>query len=181
MAADGGEADDFVRRLSAVFGRDLFGPMFQRATLAPGDVHQLIGEFRQKLDALDLVISTCGEPARRGAPPLAAAAETLSPAITDKDAYDDFGRNQRSRVRELILLEALARETRAYTLQQLLAALEAKGFGDTSGAIVSQLHRLKKLGVINQPGSGLYEITDEGLSHLRKLRSSIGSLIDEGR
>ena len=84
-------------------------------------------------------------------------------------------------MRELILLEALARETRAYTLQQLLAALEVKGFGDTGGAIVSQLHRLKKLGVINQPGSGLYEITDEGLSHLRKLRSSIGSLIDEGR
>jgi DNA-binding PadR family transcriptional regulator len=59
--------------------------------------------------------------------------------------------------------------------------LNQKGFTDSSGAVVSQLHRLKKLGLINQPANGMYEITLDGLGHLRKLRSSFGALVGDSR
>jgi len=181
MGADDGEDRAFVDRLSAVFGRELFQPMFQRAPLRPADVRALIADFRAKLDALDHVIETAGPGARplangapsREVPPGAA----LDFGSDDGGELDDIGRNQRSRIRELILLDALARETRPYSLQQLLNALAQKGFQDTSGAVVSQLHRLKKLGLINQPASGMYEITLDGLGHQRKLRASFGALV----
>jgi len=76
------------------------------------------------------------------------------------------------------MLEALAREARPFALQQVVAALDQRGVTDTSGAIVAQLHRLKKLGIIDQPANGMYEITDEGLGHLRRLRSSFGALLN---
>jgi DNA-binding PadR family transcriptional regulator len=75
----------------------------------------------------------------------------------------------------------MARETRAYSLHQLLSALAQKGFSDSSGAVVSQLHRLKKLGLVNQPASGMYEITTDGLGHQRKLRSSFGAFAGDAR
>jgi hypothetical protein len=41
---------------------------------------------------------------------------------------------------------------------------------------------MKKLGVIDQPANGMYEITQDGLGHLRKLRSSFGALLrNDGR
>jgi len=189
MSADGagrGDQDaDFVARLSAVFARDLFQPMFQRAPHAPDDIRRLIAEMRGKLDALDMVIAACGpSPLVAGAlqpPPANDDAQGSAAEAESGDAFDEIGRNQRSRLRELTLLEALSRETRAYSLQQLLSALEGKGFADTSGAVVSQLHRLKKLGVINQPANGMYEITHEGLGHVRKLRASFGGLLGDGR
>ena len=189
MAADGGvEGEGFVGRLSDAFHRSLFQPMFQRAPLAPSDVRQLIAEFRRKLDLLDEVIATAEPDVANGRAPGstargAAPAAGLDPGETEPEAddFDDIGRNQRSRLRELVLLEAMARETRPYSLQQLLAALTSKGFADTSGAVVSQLHRLKKLGLINQPANGMYEVTVDGLGHLRKLRSSFGALMGEAR
>jgi hypothetical protein len=177
------DGDGFVSRLSGVFARELFQPMFKEAPQRAGDVRQLIAEFRQKLDALDLVIATCpdarpGNGVARTAPRETSDQDGSDAAFAgDGDDLDDIGRNQRSRLRELTLLEAMAKETRAYSLQQLLSALGQKGFADTSGAVVSQLHRLKKLGVVNQPANGMYEITDGGLGHLRKLRSSFGALI----
>jgi hypothetical protein len=190
MAADGWiENENFVTRLSDVFHRSLFQPMFQKAPVTPGDVRQLIAEFRDKLDLLDKVIATAEQgratgldrvvAARPG--PAIAATGLDEPEEAESDDYDDIGRNQRSRLRELQLLEAMARETRPYSLQQLLSALNQKGFTDSSGAVVSQLHRLKKLGLINQPANGMYEITLDGLGHLRKLRSSFGALVGDGR
>jgi hypothetical protein len=189
MAGDGGiEGKGFVARLSDVFARELFQPMFQKAPVAASEVRQLIAEIRRKLDALDEVITTA-EPGASALPSTAARVASLAASfdaadggtVADGDEYDDIGRNQRSRLRELVLLEAMARETRPYSLQQLLAALNQKSFADTSGAVVSQLHRLKKLGLINQPANGMYEITLDGLGHLRKLRSSFGALIGEAR
>ena len=83
---------------------------------------------------------------------------------------------------EILLLEALAKEARAFPLGQLMRALEERGFSDGSPAVISQLHRMKKLGVIDQPANGMYEITQDGLGHLRKLRSSFGALLrSDGR
>ncbi len=182
MAGEG-PGPGFVARLSDVFSRELFQPMFQHAPHAPGDVRQLIAEMRRKLDALDEVIVTA-EPGQRGGAPAPTTgmleAVAAGPA-SEADDPDDIGRNQRSRLRELVLLEAMARESRPYALQQLMGALAQKSFADTSGAVVSQLHRLKKLGLINQPANGMYEITLDGLGHLRKLRASFGALIGEGR
>lgn len=182
MSADGGNADGFVARVSAAFARDVFQPMFQRASSHPADVSRLIAEFRQQLDALGLVIAACPDPARASQLPRDGLARVNGADHGEADGapgddYDDIGRNQRSRLRELTLLEAMARETRPYSLQQLLSALMQKGFEDTSAAVVSQLHRLKKNEVVNQPANGMYEITDVGLGHLRKLRQSFGSLM----
>lgn len=196
--------DDFVAESSSAFAQQVFQPMFQRAAANPDDVRRLIEEFRDKLDALDLVINTAapanGRGYANGSAPARAATTHVSNGHshaangkalsqpnahpsngTAGDAFDDIGRNQRSRLRELTLLEFIARENRPYSLQQILGELNAKGFDDTSGAVVSQLHRLKKTGVIDQPAGGMYEMTDEGLKHLRKLRSSFGSLIAEAR
>jgi hypothetical protein len=184
MAANGAsEGKGFVERLSEVFARELFQPMFQRATVAPGDVRQLIGELRRKLDALDEVIATAS-PAAAGAGRSGSAFSSALDRETVAEIEDgeDIGRNQRSRLRELHLLETMARESRPYSLQQLLAALAQRGFGDdTSGAVVSQLHRLKKVGAVNQPANGMYQITGGGLGHLHKLRSSFGALLGDGR
>jgi len=192
MAAEPG-AEDFVARLSETFARELFQPMVERATRQPADVRRLIGEFRSRLDALDLVIATCPEVASTvagGAPAASGAvhwrhegADMVGEALDvgAHDGLDEIGRNQRSRLREVVLLEALSRESRAFALNQLLVALEQKGFQDTSGAVVSQLHRLKRLGVIDQPANGMYEITHQGLGHLRKLKTSFGALLAEGR
>ena len=188
MAGDfGADSDDFVVRLSDAFQRNVFQPMFQKAPLAPGDVRDLIAELRDKLDLLDRVIAIAEQGKSAGSHARAVAAIAIEPRPNFEetelsgDGVDDIGRNQRSRVRELHLLDAMARETRAYSLQQLLSALAQKGFSDSSGAVVSQLHRLKKLGLVNQPASGMYEITTDGLGHQRKLRSSFGALAGDAR
>ncbi len=194
---------NFVAKASDVFARELFQPMFERANQAPEDVLQLIFEIRHKLDALDTVVATILGP-NKGTrsngmtphPSLQAALESpVDPdtnslngfsmqhkqAAANGETFDDIGRNQRSRLRELTLLDFLSRDSRAYSLQQVLSALQAKGFNDSSGAVVSQLHRLKKVGVIKQPADGMYEITTSGLSHLHNLRGSFGSLLEDGR
>jgi len=176
-------SDDFAAKASSAFAREVFEPMFKRASDSPSDVRRLISEFRAKLEALDTVLATIPDSARpvNGAPASVARANghEAVPEQTPSDHFDDIGRNQRSRLRELTLLEFIARETRPYSLQQILSELSAKGFEDSSGAIVSQLHRLKKTGVIDQPAGGMYEMTDDGLKHLRKLRSSFGALVGE--
>jgi hypothetical protein len=181
MAGDD-EGASFVARLSDTFHRSLFQPMFQRAPVAPGDVRQLIAECRRKLELLDEVIATAeAGGAKRTMTTVPGVAQRSDLCDEDASDLDEIGRNQRSRVRELALLEAMAREPRPYSLQQLLSSLAQKGFSDSSAAVVSQLHRLKKLGLINQPASGMYEITTDGLGHQRKLRSSFGGLVSEAR
>lgn len=208
MGGQDGSGEAFVRRASVVFATELLTPMLQRATTAPEEIRALIAEFRDSLDSLDRLIPIApgGErvPLRGagqsgpGAFPgtLPHASQNFHPGASaaghrpsngglehgarDGDALDDVGRNQRSRLRELAMLETMAREERPYALQQITAALDARGFSDTSGAVVSQLHRLKKLGIIDQPANGMYALTDQGLAHLRRLRTSFGGLIGTG-
>lgn len=186
MAGSGEADDDFVQRASAIFAAELFRPMFKLATTSPDAVQALIAEFRDKLDALDTVIAACPGGGDRGGRPSrphftgSSSGPRAVPSSAGDDGRDDFGRNQRSRLRELAMLEELARDARPYTLQQITAALDGRGFSDTSGAIVSQLHRLKKLGIIDQPANGIYVVTDQGLGHLRRLRTSFGGLLASG-
>ncbi len=182
--------DQFKARCSEVFASELYKPLLALAGSRPDDVLDLIAEFRESLDLLEAVIGRCavsdspgkGRDVAGGTSSEGRLNGTEGVLQAAREAVEDVGRNQRSRLRELAVLEYLSREARAFTLQQVLNELSAKGFsGCTEGAVVSQLHRLKKTGAINQPANGMYEITDGGLSHMRKLRTSFGSLVSEGR
>ncbi len=184
MAADGtsgGPANDKVVHIFGAFAREVFNPMVAMTGVPASERRRLLEEIRKRLDVVEQVIAT----SEAGVfPAQAATVATQSPSSADQDgdasALDEIGRNQKSRVRELVLLETLAREAKAYSLQQLMGALGQRGFGDeTPSAVVSQLHRLKKLELIRQPAgsTGMYEITNAGLGHARNLRSSFGAYL----
>ncbi len=179
MDGDSGRID-FSSELGAKFQTAILLPLMSRAVVAPDEVHAFIEMMRDKLDALSSLMPQGGV-MRGGAGHASNGAASLPTAGTMVAAHtsdsDDIGRNQRSRVREMVLLETLETEHHALPLQQLTKALKAASFDDTSSAIVSQLHRLKKVGVIDQPANGMYAITEAGLVHLRLLRKNFGPLI----
>lgn len=171
-----GEPDaDFVARINAAFIREVYQPLLQRAALYPDDVRPVVARIHDGLAILDQAIEySDGAEAAPERPPAAAVA--ASPAPLPPRHGSDIGRNQRSRLRELAVLEFIEKCNRACALAEIMTVLHAQGFGDTSAAVVSQMHRLKALGVIEQPGNGMYAITDPGLGHLRKLRTGFGDL-----
>lgn len=180
MGSKSDGSNDDLAQLARVFADDILKPMVDRVGSSPAEIMQLTAEFRHKLEALDVLANSfpaAGRPAPANGtsaahPPIAA------PRHESDDDYDDMGRNQRSRIRELVLLETLSQGNRPHTLQQLMNALARKGFSDdSSGAVVSHLHRLKKSEIVDQPGNGMYAITDSGLVHLHRLRSSLGGLM----
>jgi hypothetical protein len=192
MAADGTSGtptDDRVGHIFAAFAREVFNPMVALNGVPAGERRRLLDEIRRRLDVVEQVIATAeaatypSSGPGQHAPALSLAAYpaelTSEEGDADGSALDEIGRNQRSRVRELVLLEALSREAKAYSLQQLMGALSQRGFQDTPSAVVSQLHRLKKLDLIRQPSgaTGMYEITNAGLGHARTLRSSFGAYL----
>ncbi len=188
MAADGTSgtpADDRVVHIFAAFAREVFNPMVALNGVPATERRRLLDEIRRRLDVVEQVIATAEAatypPSGAHAPAPGVYPSELTAAETDADAtgLDEIGRNQRSRVRELVLLEALSREAKAFSLQQLMGALAQRGFQDTPSAVVSQLHRLKKLDLIRQPSgaTGMYEITNAGLGHARTLRSSFGAYL----
>lgn len=188
MAADGttgAPADDRVAHIFAAFAREVFNPMVALTGIAPSERRSLLGEVRRCLDVVEQVIDTAEAGTFSGAGfagpvPVPSAELHALDAEADATAIDEIGRNQRSRVRELVVLEILAQEAKAYSLQQIMSGLAHRGFKeDTSSAVVSQLHRLKKQELIRQPSSstGMYEITNAGLGHARTLRSSFGSYL----
>jgi hypothetical protein len=159
----------------------VFTPLIAMTSVPPHERRKLLADIRSRLDIVDEVIGA-------GATgPLQATNAVADPADPDdKDGAaagdDGLGRNQRSRVRELVLLDVLGRDAKAVSLQQLMTALAQRGFNDSPSAVVSQLHRLKKLELIRQPAgsTGMYEITNEGLGHGRNLRSSFGPYLPPG-
>jgi hypothetical protein len=186
MAADGasgGPAYDQVAHIFGAFAREVFNPMVALSGVPAAERRRLLEEIRKRLDVVEQVIAT-SEAGTYPSPAMAALSQALAAGDGDAEAeasaLDEIGRNQRSRVRELVLLEALGRETKAFSLQQLMATLAQRGFSDeTPSAVVSQLHRLKKLELIRQPSgsTGMYEITNAGLGHARNLRSSFGAYL----
>jgi len=182
----GAGGDDDLAQISRIFSEDVLRAMVERVGSSPAAIKQLAAEIRSKLDALETLADAfpgsgaARSPSANSRIGSADSYAALGPVPNDPgDDYDDIGRNQRSRLRELVLLEVLAKDNRAFALQQLMAALAAKGFNDTNGAVVSQLHRLKRVGVVDQPGNGMYVLTDAGLGHLRRLRSSFGGLLGD--
>jgi len=184
MAADGTAgppANNHLAQIFAAFAREVFNPMVAMTGVSSDERRRLLDEIRGRLDIVEQVIETA-EAASYPVAPMSGRAllpvdEAANDTELDGSALGDIGRNQRSRVRELVILEALAHETKAYSLQQVLSALAQRGFKeDTPSAVVSQLHRLKKLDLIRQPhgATGMYEITNDGLGHARNLRSSFG-------
>ncbi len=188
MAADGSNGrptDDKIAQIFSAFTRDVFTPLIALTGVPPAERRKLLAEIRSRLDIVEEVIDTAagaGAHAQSAGGRAQALNGAAHPAhdLDDDDGTGDrdggLGRNQRSRVRELVLLEVLGRDSKAVSLQQLMAALAQRGFNDTPSAVVSQLHRLKKLELIRQPAgsTGMYEITNEGLGHGRNLRSSFG-------
>jgi hypothetical protein len=164
----------FSSRLAATFQAQIIMPLMGRAGLAPAEVRALIHTLRDRLDTLETLLSPDdmhpGAAAQMNGSAAGAHSHSASPEL------DDIGRNQRSRVRELALLATLEAEHNALPLQQITRALKDAGFEDTSAAIVSQLHRLKKLGVIAQPANGMYGLTPDGVLHVRDLRKNFGHL-----
>lgn len=150
------------------------------ATEAPGQAHEVIASIREKLDALELLLDGEGATGRQDASvgEVNGSAGGRPPGLEIlRVEIDDVGRNQRSRIREMTILEILSSESRPFSLQQIMRALEGDGFADGGAAVVSQLHRMKKVGIIEQPANGMYEITQDGLGHLRKLKGSFGALV----
>lgn len=185
MAGDGtmkGPAQDQTAHVFAAFAREVFTPLVSMSAVPAAERRRLLDDIRRRLDVIEEVIAT-EEAAALPLQPYASAMLQPEGAANDQEpdasGFDEIGRNQRSRVRELVLLEVLSREAKAYSLQQLLSALQQRGFQDTPSAVVSQLHRLKKLELIRQPsgGTGMYEITNAGLGHARSLRSSFGAYL----
>jgi hypothetical protein len=178
MAADR-EGTAGLERAAIAFQADVLMPLLAASLHHPEDVRHLIESFRERLEALDLLLHAPSPAvgavngARLGIDDERLARTPTAAAIRD----EDIGRNQKSRVREMTMLDILAAEARPFSLPQLVRALEERGFDDGQAAIVSQLHRMKKVGLIEQPGNGMYEIREAGLAHLRKLKSSIGALI----
>jgi hypothetical protein len=181
MAADGTSGPVAADRLAPIFAafvREVFTPLVTLSSTQPADGKRILDEIRSRLDVVEGVIATTSEAASY-ALPTQLSKDLASLEEADGAPLDEIGRNQRSRVRELVLLEYLGREAKAFSLQQLMAALAQKGFQDTPSAVVSQLHRLKKLELIRQPqgSTGMYEITTAGLGHARNLRSSFGAYL----
>ena len=92
--------------LAVKFQTTILLPLMGRAVVAPEEVQALIEMMRDKLDTLASLIpngpavafaSGVTGPAQRGAPGVTPVPEVASDA-------DDIGRNQRSRVREMVLL-----------------------------------------------------------------------------
>lgn len=170
---NGSRDEEFSARLIAAFETHVQLPLMGRSAVDTAEVKGLIDVLRERLDLLGSLLP--GQAAARGGMRMLPDAAPPQPLPVAVEA-DDIGRNQRSRVRELVLLEALEAEHHALPLAQLTRALTEAGFDDTSAAIVSQLHRLKKLGVIAQPANGMYALTQSGVLHVRDLRRNFAHL-----
>jgi hypothetical protein len=162
------------------FKTQVLRPLLAAGAVDPAATRQTIAELQDKLRSLvELLDGAVDSPPRSTGlvNGLLTSTSGAAPTANGHEPLADIGRNQRSRVRELVLLEALSRETRPFTLAQLMSELESRGFHDGQAAVVSQLHRMKHSGTIEQPGNGMYAITHDGLVHLRSLRASVGALI----
>ncbi|MFA5950640.1 MAG: hypothetical protein WC807_10190 [Hyphomicrobium sp.] len=176
---DGGPSPDSLAAAAARAGGDYIDLVAKLAGYDPGAAISLITQHIEKVrmisDYAGLRVGSAG-------------AEAVDPATGDRASQggtqggqesdlDDLGRNQRSRIREAVILDIIERNAAPCALQKLMTGLAGRRIVDTQAAVVSHLHRLKSNGLITQPGSGFYDITTDGLGHLRKLRASLGSLV----
>lgn len=159
----------------------------------------LIESFQSDLEALQKVLRRRAERKARergGSPPAAppaftpaaghspgsvASHGTREAEATSGGALGNFdgeiGRNQKSKVRELIVLSLLESKERSFSLKEVLNELNAHGMNPTNSAVVSQLHRLKGQDLVSVSGSGTYSFkADKASAYLRSLRRDFESL-----
>ncbi len=173
-----------MEQIARIFRDDVLKPMMARAEASPAEIKSLVDKLQTRLDAFKTLMDD-DDGLAAGLSSQARPASAIEPASMPPQASaempvgEDLGRNQRSRLREIVLLSALEQEKRAYPLQQLMAVLRTRGFDDSKGAVVSHLHRLKALELVDLPsgGSGMYSITTQGLAHLQRLRTDFGHLL----
>ena len=86
---------------------------------------------------------------------------------------------ERSIARELEVLRVLEESPGAVGVKRVCARMRALGLcpNDGDGAVVTQLSRLKKKGIVAKEAQGLYLGTAEGLGRLRKMRTLYGTLV----
>lgn len=177
MGASGG--DDDLEQIARIFRDDVLKAMMARAEASPAEIKSLVDKIQSRLDMFKTLIDdeelSIQPRTASSSEPVAAASR---PSM-EMPLGEDLGRNQRSRLREIVVLSALEQEKRAYPLQQLMSVLRNRGFDDSKGAVVSHLHRLKALELVDMPssGSGMYSITPQGLIHLQRLRTDFGHLL----
>ena len=171
---DGGAAPD-----AATSGWEFVDRVATLAASDPQGAVELISEIVEEANAIARYASIRLRRAAGSVP--GAPSEPVSLAmVAPAQAYgeaDDLGRNQKSRVREAVVLDIIQGNAGPCALSKLMSGLAARRIVVGQPAVVSHLHRLKLAGLITQPGNGFYDITSDGLGHLRKLRASLGSLV----
>ena len=182
MGSDGDEDD--LEQIARIFRDDVLKPMMS-AGASPEEIKKLVARLQEKLDAFKTMNDLDGEPSGEAS----AATKTAKPysaatsAITSPEMIlgHELGRNQRSKLREIVLLLVLAQEQRAYPLHQLISEVDRHGLDSSKPAVISHLNRLISLGLLATPskGSGMYSITPQGLTHLQRLRTDFGHLLPE--
>ncbi len=101
-----------------------------------------------------------------------------------RDETDGLTRNQRSKVRAVYLMEALAKGGPHHTLAALFAELRGYNFRDEQGnelteaALRSHLFRMKDAGYVAIVSTGVYELTSDGFAHLQRERTAQQPLIE---
>lgn len=175
----GGDEDD-LEQIARIFRDDVLKPMMSTGA-SPDEIKKLVKKLQVKLDALKVIIDADDAPAVETQPATQRDASEVTPAITSPEMIlgDELGRNQRTRLRELVLLTVLEKEKKAYPLQQLLSDVNRQGFDATRSAIISQLNRMIADDYLETPskGSGMYTITKDGLVHLQELRTNFAHLL----
>lgn len=146
--------------------------LFAAGAAGPAELKAALTRLRETLDHFEAVL-----PGGSGPPSPTPAANGHAEPRETVDDLDALGRNQRARLRELVLLEALTDAARPVPIQHLMQALDRRGFESGQAAVVSQLHRMKGVGTIEVLGAGMYSTTPAGREHLHKLKSGLGGVL----
>lgn len=87
-----------------------------------------------------------------------------------------FAPRQRSLARQIEILQMLDEVKGPIVLSRLHDRLIASGLSDNQAAVVTQISRMKKLGLVLGEAHGLYARTDAGANELIKLRRNYAAL-----
>lgn len=155
------------------FQRHVTPSLFAAGAAGPEALRSAIAVMRETLDRFEAVLPGSGD--AQGSQPV--NGHGAATATESGDDLDTLGRNQKARLREMVLLESLADAARPVPIQHLMQALDRRGFDSGQAAVVSQLHRMKGVGTIEIVGSGMYAATSAGREHLHKLKTGLGALL----
>lgn len=176
---DGGTMDKAkIEEALAAFDEAVLPFLFAAASQKQFDsARAMLAGLQEKLTRFEAVLPrSAGTPATSagmGRDGLAHRGES-EPGSAELDA---LGRNQRAKLRELMLLEILANVGEPCPIQTVMGRLAGQGFDDGQPAVVSHLHRLKSDDLIEQPGPSMYMITAKGRDELHKLKRAYGHML----